>query len=281
MALSKDSLTLADFIRANPKLLIISGAGCSQDSGIPTYRDKQGNWLRNDPIQHKDYLSDPFMRQRYWTRSYYGWQQIAQAKPNRAHQSLATLQQHGFGTRLVTQNVDGLHQLAGHKGVIDLHGRLSEVVCLDCSEITDRNKHQQRLDEENPSLNKLRSQPELRPDGDAEVDNSIASTLNLPRCLNCDGVLKPNVVFYGGSVDRGLVQKIYQMTQAADAILIVGSSLMVFSSFRFVKRARELQKPIVVINEGVTRADEFLTMKFEQPCQELLTATTKLLTEQL
>jgi len=279
MALSTDSKTLANFISANPKLLIISGAGCSQDSGIPTYRDKEGNWLRNDPIQHKDYLSDPFTRQRYWARSYYGWQQITQAKPNDAHRSLAKLQQLGFGSNLVTQNVDGLHQLAGHKEVIDLHGRLSEVVCLDCDQITERSKHQEHLRDQNPALDSLRSQPEIRPDGDAEVDNAIARTLTLPKCLNCGGILKPNVVFYGGSVDRGLVQSIYQMTQDADALLIVGSSLMVFSSYRFVKRARELKKPLVAINEGMTRADEFLTMKFEHPCQELLAETTDLITQ--
>ncbi|MDG1207426.1 MAG: NAD-dependent protein deacetylase [Pseudomonadales bacterium] len=281
MTLSTDSHILADFILANPNLLIISGAGCSQDSGIPTYRDKEGNWLRNDPIQHKDYLNDAFTRQRYWARSYYGWRQIVEAQPNSAHQSLVTLQKLGFGSKLVTQNVDGLHQLAGHKNVIDLHGSLSEVVCLSCGEITDRNEHQKHLLDMNPSLDSLRSHPEIRPDGDAEVDNSIASTLNLPKCGRCKGVLKPNVVFYGGSVDRGLVQDIYQMTQDADAVLIIGSSLMVFSSFRFVKRARELEKPIVAINDGMTRADDFLTTKFEQPCQELLIATTSLLTQQL
>lgn len=277
MLASKNSQQLADFISDNPRLLIISGAGCSQSSGIPTYRDKNGQWLRSEPIQHKDYLNDAFARQRYWARSYYGWQQIALAQPNEAHRSLATLQQLGFGANLVTQNVDGLHQLAGHKRVVDLHGRLSEVVCLSCDQISDRQAHQHRLLDYNPHLDSVRSQAEIRPDGDAEIDNVIAHGLKIPECLDCGGMLKPNVVFYGGSVDRELVQEIYQMTQNADAILIVGSSLMVFSSYRFVKRARELHKPIVAVNEGTTRADDFLTIKFKQPCQQLLAETTSLL----
>lgn len=261
--------TLQAFIAEHPKLFVITGAGISRASGIPTYRDEIGTWKTNSPIQHGEFLKDVAVRQRYWARSFGGWPNVGTARPNKAHRQLVTLEQRGYVTSLLTQNIDRLHQKAGQKRVIDLHGRLDEVVCMDCGAITPREQIQRWLEQHNPHLENL--EVEMAPDGDAEVREELIGRVKVPDCERCSGLLKPNVVFYGGSVDREKVNYLIDKLQHADAILVIGSSLMVYSSFRFCKYAVERNIPIACINQGMTRADGLLAMKVSADCGEVLT----------
>lgn len=257
--------SLADFIEANPKLLAITGAGCSAPSGIPTYRNALAEWQRSTPIQHGDFLTSAQSRRRYWARSFAGWPAVERAKPNGAHLGLTALERNGSVVTVVTQNVDGLHQKAGQQHVIDLHGRLDRVFCLGCGARSSRAALQRRLQDANPFL-----EPRvlaLTPDGDAEIDEVHASRIRIPTCERCGGVLKPDVVFYGGSVDKALVRAVYKLLDDVDALLVVGSSLMVFSAFRFVRRAAEAGIPIAIVNRGVTRADDMATLKLDVDCE--------------
>lgn len=266
---------LLSFIRQHPRLLVITGAGCSQPSGIPTYRDEEGAWQRSSPIQHKEFMEKESVRKRYWARSYSGWPSIRRATPNQAHHSLRTLEALGLIRHLVTQNVDGLHQAAGHRSVTDLHGRLSEVVCTQCGSLSERERLQQRFADLNKNLSE--AYDTLQPDGDASLDHNIeteiTSSLVVPACESCKGILKPNVVFFGGTVPRHTVEAIYSAMNDVDALLIVGSSLMVYSGYRFCKRASALNLPIVAINNGKTRADDFLSLKVSDDCVSVLTHT--------
>ncbi len=259
---------LIEFVEQNPNLLVITGAGCSAASGIPTYRDENAEWQRSSPIQHKDFISEAKSRQRYWARSFAGWPPVRDASPNDAHHSLTRLEDRGLISLLVTQNVDRLHQKSGHDKVRDLHGRLDRVICLDCGQLSERERMQERLAEENPGL-----EPrilELTPDGDAEVEQHVIDHLVVPACDRCGGVLKPDVVFFGGAVDRGLVDSINEAVSNADGVLVVGSTLMVFSSFRFVRLAHSQEKPVAILNRGKTRADDLATLKIDADCRETL-----------
>lgn len=261
---------LGRFIDAHGPLLAITGAGCSAPSGIPTYRNREAEWQRSNPIQHQEFLTREQSRKRYWARSFAGWPAVAGAKPNAAHLALASLERDGAVTTLVTQNVDGLHQKAGHREVIDLHGRLDTVVCLDCGTRLSRSVMQERLARANPFL--APKVLALTPDGDAEVRAEDIERINLPHCERCDGMLKPDVVFYGGTVDKALVQRVHDRLEAAGGVLVVGSSLMVFSAFRFVRRASELGLPIAIVNQGITRGDNLATLKLDTDCEVALTA---------
>ena len=259
---------LLQFVAKHPRLLVLTGAGCSLASGIPTYRDHAGVWQRNTPIQHRDFLSRPASRQRYWARSFAGWPAVAAARPNHAHRALAALEQQGLIDLVVTQNVDRLHQRAGQRRVIDLHGALDEVVCLDCGGISPRSHMQLRLAACNPYLV---TRGELAPDGDADVPDEWVSRVVVPPCERCGGVLKPNVVFFGDAVDRSLVQGIFASLEQAQGLLVVGSSLMVFSGFRFVRHAHQQGIPVACINPGLTRADDLFDLKVAADCGDTLT----------
>ena len=262
------STALREFLLANPRTVILTGAGISLASGIPTYRDSSGKWQRNDPIQHRDFVDKPASRQRYWARSYAGWPAVGKAQPNTAHRALTRLEEAGFGSLLVTQNVDRLHQRAGSQRVIDLHGRLDSVVCLSCGEKSERALMQQRLIESNSTLP---SPGELAPDGDADVPDEVIDDFVVPPCASCGGVLKPDVVFFGDSVPRDTVNEIFSAIDAAGALLVIGSSLMVYSGFRFCRHAHQASYPLACINPGATRADELFTLKSEADCaRELL-----------
>lgn len=267
-----DGEQLQDFIASHPRLFVITGAGISRASGIPTYRDEIGNWKTNTPIQHGEFLKDASVRQRYWARSFGGWPNVGNANPNSAHRGLVELEKLGYVTSLVTQNIDRLHQKAGQKKVIDLHGRLDQVVCMDCGAITSRQDIQHWLWQNNPHLENLKL--ELGPDGDADVREELIAQVRIPSCGLCSGLLKPNVVFYGGSVGREKVNYLYDKLEAADCMLVVGTSLMVYSSFRFCKFAAERKIPIVCINEGLTRADGLLEFKVLEDCGRVLTRLT-------
>ena len=266
---------LAEFIEEYPDLFVITGAGISRNSGIQTYRDEVGNWKSNNPIQHSDFLNKETARRRYWARSFGGWPNVASAKPNDAHKALVKLESKGYVATLATQNVDRLHQKAGHKKVTDLHGRLDQVVCMDCGLLTSREEIQAWLLQHNPQLARMETiETALRPDGDAEVRDEFVHEIKVPQCPRCNGLLKPNVVFYGSSVNKEVVNYLFNGLQKAKALLVIGTSLMVYSSFRFCKYASENKIPIACINEGLTRADSLFSLKVEGDCSDVLNQST-------
>ena len=243
---------------------MLTGAGVSTASGIPDYRDESGAWKHSRPMQFQDFVGSDYSRRRYWARSAIGRIRFKAASPNRAHFALAHLEALGKISLLITQNVDQLHQRAGSHRVVDLHGSLDQVVCLDCSSRISREGIQNYLMQHNSVLNNLTSVP--APDGDAQLDRIDFSQIDIPQCDRCGGILKPDVVFYGENVPPERVKTCSDAMDEADAMLIAGSSLMVYSGYRFVRRACESGISIVAINLGVTRADDMLTMKIERDC---------------
>ena len=242
----------------------------STASGIPDYRDRDGNWKPAKPIQFGDFVTSPAARQRYWARSFVGWQQFSRAKPNRAHRALADLESSGRVDTLITQNVDGLHSAAGSRRVIDLHGDLGKVRCLDCDLVLRRADYQEALEAANPGWHaEARA---LRADGDAELDGDDIGDFNVPECRRCGGTLKPDVVMFGESVPKDRVQDAMKAVDRADALLVVGSSLMVFSGYRFARHASASGKPIAIVNQGCTRADDIATLKVDDDCAQVLPA---------
>ena len=263
-----DSSALADFIQQYPRLFILTGAGCSTDSGIPDYRDAAGGWKRAQPVTLQAFMRDPLTRRRYWARSLIGWQRFGYAAPNAAHYALARLGQRGHVERLVTQNVDRLHQAAGSAEAIDLHGRMDLVRCMDCWRLQPRSELQDELMSLNPSWAQLDAR--TAPDGDADLDGLDFEAFEVPPCSYCAGVLKPDVVFFGESVPKERVEMAMDHLQRADAMLVVGSSLMVYSGYRFAQAAATQGKPIAAVNLGRTRADDLLALKIAQPCAQAL-----------
>ena len=255
--------------------MVLTGAGISAGSGIPTYRDINGIWQRNQPVQHQDFVNSPAARRRYWQRSFAGWPLMSVAEPTDSHFALACLESSGLVPLLVTQNVDRLHQRAGHRNVIDLHGRVDEIICLSCHALLSRNTMQDRLKSMNPSL-------ELKgiaaPDGDAEVE--LVEGFQVPDCDHCNGILMPNVVFFGGSVNRARVDEIKAAILAADALMVVGSSLQVFSGYRFCRYAFDHNIPIMSVNPGKTRADDLFSVRVPAPSDEVLPFLAQKLTAQ-
>jgi NAD-dependent SIR2 family protein deacetylase len=256
--------SLRDFIARHRRLFVLTGAGCSTDSGIPDYRDGNGDWKRSPPVNFQSFMGSEAVRRRYWARSLVGWQRFRRAGPNGAHAALARLEQRGRLGLLVTQNVDGLHQAAGSTNVIDLHGRLDRVRCMECDGLVPREEVQGELLRRNPGWDRLEGLP--APDGDADVEALPFDEFVVPACSRCDGVLKPDVVFFGESVPRPRVEESMRQLDRADAVLVVGSSLMVYSGYRFVQAAAQSGKPIAAVNLGRTRADELLTLKVSEPC---------------
>jgi NAD-dependent SIR2 family protein deacetylase len=240
-------------------------------SGIPTYRDQHGNWLHSAPLQEQAFLKDEHTRRRYWARSRYGWPVIRDAQPNAAHLALAEIEERGHIELLITQNVDRLHQRAGSRNVIDLHGRVDLVRCLACATMHNRDAIQALLEQKNqwPYL----SQQTRRPDGDMEIPEETLRQLALPQCHLCAGVLMPDVVFFGGTVPTERVNTCLDALERADALIAIGSSLMVFSGYRFCRRASQLGKAIAIINPGVTRADDLAQLRCRSPAGPLLTQT--------
>jgi len=267
---------LAEHAFSVKRLLVITGAGISTHSGIPDYRSPNGSYSRgHKPIQHHEFVKSEAMRRRYWARSYVGFQYFSLARPNAAHRALAELEAHGRVHGLVTQNVDGLHIQAGQQRVLDLHGRIDLVDCLDCGAQTTRASLQDRLREHNEewvaSLKPMLP-TELRADGDLELTQEQTERFDVPSCDKCGGVLKPSVTFFGGSVPQASVQAAADEVAAADALLVVGSSLQVYSAFRLAKYAAEAGKPIAILNNGPTRADELATLRVACDAAEVLPA---------
>lgn len=269
---------LIDFIRRYPRLLVLTGAGISTDSGIPDYRDTNGEWKRKQPVQHPDFMRCEQTRKRYWARSLVGWPVMRDAQPNDAHLAVAHLEALGHIELLVTQNVDGLHQQAGNRNVIDLHGRSDRVICMNCDFTCSRDEVHRRSTEMNPAFTHFTAA--TAPDGDADLEVDF-STFHPPNCPRCGGILKPDVVFFGDNVPKQRVIDALDALQRADALLVIGSSLMVYSGFRFCRRAHERSTPIAALTLGKTRADELLNMKLDAPITPVLNATLKGLGAQL
>jgi NAD-dependent SIR2 family protein deacetylase len=261
---------LFGFMQTHPRLFVLTGAGISTGSGIPDYRNENGDWKRPAPVQYQDFVRQPRTRQRYWARSLVGWPWFARAEPNLCHQTLSDWESLGLITRLVTQNVDRLHQAAGSRRVIDLHGRLDRVICLDCQNRFARTSFQQTLIELNPDYAALSA--EFAPDGDAYLEHTDFGAFLVPECPHCDGILKPDVVFFGETVPRTRVNSAVEALLQADALLVIGSSLMVYSGYRFCRLAAEHGLPIAAITPGRTRADDLLTLKISQRFEDTIPA---------
>jgi len=264
MLISMENEALRQFIEKHPRLFVLTGAGCSTDSGIPDYRDADGEWKRAQPVQFRAFMEELSTRKRYWARSLVGWRRFRRAAPNEAHLALAALERQGRVELLVTQNVDRLHQAAGSTHVVDLHGRLDIVRCMGCEQSLSREELQQELLRRNPDWAHLDARE--APDGDADLEGLDFATFEIPPCVRCGGLLKPDVVFFGESVPRERVEVAMRGVQDADAMLVVGSSLMVYSGYRFARQAAATGKPIASVNLGRTRADELLSLKIAQPC---------------
>jgi len=259
---------LARFIDRHPRLFVLTGAGCSTASGIPDYRDAAGEWKRRQPITYQDFVTHDRSRQRYWARSLAGFRRLRTARPNDAHHALAALERRGHVAGLVTQNVDGLHQAAGSQEVIDLHGRIDTVRCLACGRRSSREHLQVELERRNPAFAALEAVE--APDGDADLDGVPFDQFDIPACDQCHGMLKPDVVFFGEGVPPERVQTAMATIEVSDGMLVIGSSLMVYSGYRFVKAMAEAGKPIAAVNLGRTRADDLLTLKITDECAAAL-----------
>jgi NAD-dependent SIR2 family protein deacetylase len=263
-----ESNALRDFVNRHDRHFVLTGAGCSTNSGIPDYRDADGNWKRTPPVTFQAFMGEEATRKRYWARSLIGWRRFGRAQPNGTHHALAKLEDIGKCELLLTQNVDRLHQAAGNRQVIDLHGRLDLVRCMGCERRVQRHEFQDEMSRLNADWLTLDAVD--APDGDADLDGVDFASFNVPTCAQCGGLLKPDVVFFGENVPRDQVDTALAHLQKADAMLIVGSSLMVYSGFRFVQAAARLGLPIAAVNLGHTRADELLTIKVEDQCEAAL-----------
>ncbi|HET9949650.1 MAG TPA: NAD-dependent protein deacetylase [Longimicrobiales bacterium] len=256
------------------RAVALVGAGCSTESGIPDYRGPDGRMRHRRPMQFREFVESADGRARYWSRSAVGWPVFASARPNAAHVALADLERAGVLAGVITQNVDGLHQAAGSREVVELHGSLARVRCLDCGRSERRDALQERLLELNAGwlarLGAASGEAGARPDGDAELPAEALAGFRVPACEACDGVLKPDVVFFGESVPKERVGAAASLLERADVLLVVGSSLAVYSGRRFVYRARDAGLPVGIVNQGPTRADELARVKVEGRAGDVL-----------
>jgi NAD-dependent SIR2 family protein deacetylase len=263
---------LVDLVRTTAPL-VLTGAGMSTESGIPDYRGPDGR-RRVTPMQYAEFTGSPIARQRYWARSYVGWQRLRSASPNAGHRAVADLQQAGLLGPVITQNVDGLHQSAGATDVVELHGSLARVRCLSCGDLTTRADLDARMAQANPAYAVTSGQ--IRPDGDIALDEVDVAGFHLPLCLVCGhDMLKPDVVFFGESVPKPVVAQCFELTEEAGALLVLGSSLAVMSGYRFVRRAAARGIPVAIVTHGPSRGDEQATLRVDAPLGPLLTAVAR------
>ena len=261
---------LAAFLAPHRQVLVLTGAGISTASGIPDYRGRDGVRRGRAPVQGPEFRQSEAVRKRYWARSMVGYPTLARAAPNAAHHAIAELQADARLGALITQNVDGLHRRAGSSGVLELHGNIHRVVCLDCHAHFPRQFVQNLLEEANPDAAGVVAV--AAPDGDAHVEPDALTGFHVVDCIHCGGTLKPDVVFFGDGVAPACTAQALDAMEAADALLVIGSSLMVFSGFRFCRMAAAAGKPIAAINLGITRADALLTLKIDGAAERLLPA---------
>jgi NAD-dependent SIR2 family protein deacetylase len=268
---------LADLMCAGG-VAVLSGAGLSTESGIPDYRGPSGVARRHTPMTYQTFVGDPAARRRYWARSHVGWCGIARAAPNAGHVAIAELERAGLVDGIVTQNVDGLHQAGGAGGVVELHGSLDQVICLDCGTPGTRDRLDERLRAANPDFD-----PRVlavNPDGDVELDDTLLAEFEIVDCTTCiGGMLKPDVVFFGESVPVDRVQRSYEIVEGSRLLLVLGSSLTVMSGRRFVIRAAKLGIPVVIVNQGATRGDDYAAFTLDAPLGTVLPALVEKLAE--
>ena len=250
------------------RTVVLTGAGLSTDSGIPDYRGPGAPARR--PMTYQEFVADPAHQRRYWARAHVGWSRMGSAEPNAGHRALARLEAQGRVPLLITQNVDGLHERAGHRRLVALHGRISDVVCLDCGQRSRRTTMQRLLSEANPGWLREHGDVASRPDGDVELEETARFVV--PPCAGCGGRLKPHVVFFGENVPKDRVARCYAAVDGADALLVVGSSLTVMSGLRFVRYAAKAGTPVVIVNRGPTRGDDLASVKVDGGCSEWLSA---------
>jgi NAD-dependent SIR2 family protein deacetylase len=254
------SLRSAVELLGDRRLAVLTGAGLSTDSGIPDYRGP--NSVPRNPMTYQQFVGDEALRRRYWARNHVGWHHLRRADPNDGHRALAQMEQRGLLTGLITQNVDRLHSAAGSTNVVDLHGTYDRVVCLSCRSSFSRQQIATLLERLNPGyLERTGDAGDVAPDADADVDDT--SDFTIAPCPVCGGMLKPDFVYFGENVPKDRVERAYAMVDDAGALLVAGSSLTVMSGLRFVRHAAKHGKPVVIINRGATRGDEFASLKLD------------------
>jgi NAD-dependent SIR2 family protein deacetylase len=261
---------LADLVAAGDAV-ILSGAGLSTESGIPDYRGPTGLARRATPMTYQAFTGSAAARRRYWARSHLGWRNIARARPNHGHRAVAELDRRGLLGGIITQNVDGLHQVAGASGVTELHGSLHRVTCLSCGQRTSRTDLHRRLTAANPGWD-AESAALINPDGDAVLGDDATEVFQVVDCASCHGVLKPDVVFFGENVPPQRVEACYALVERASSLIVLGSSLTVMSGFRYVRHAARRRVPVVIVNQGSTRGDEYATATLDAPLGRVLGA---------
>jgi len=270
-ATATDSFGVLAGVVAAGGVLVLSGAGLSTESGIPDYRGPTGLALRAAPMTYQTFTGSAAARRRYWARSHVGWRRIARAVPNDGHYAVAELGRRGLLAGIITQNVDGLHQAAGAVNVTELHGSLHRVICLSCGRRTSRMDLERRLEAANPGWDALLSAT-INPDGDAVLADSATGSFRVVECSACQGVLKPDVVFFGENVPPARARACYALVESARALVVLGSSLTVMSGLRYVRHAAKLGRPVVIVNQGATRGDQHATAILDAPLGGTLTA---------
>jgi len=257
-----DVSTLVELARGR-RVVALTGAGCSTESGIPDYRGVDTPPRPRAPLQHREFVDHEHNRRRYWARSLLGWPRLAAAQPNDGHRAIAALEESGAIRGVITQNVDSLHTVAGSKNVVELHGALARVRCLACGEITSRNVLQDRLLAENSTWPARARMATIAPDGDVDLPDELIADFQFVPCTGCGGTLMPDVVFFGGSVPKATLEAAWALFDQAELLLVIGSSLTVFSGYRFVRRAAEREVPVAILNRGPTRGDPHATLRID------------------
>lgn len=264
-----DLASLVELARGR-RVVALTGAGCSTESGIPDYRGIDTPPRPRAPLQHREFVEKADNRRRYWARSLLGWPRLAAAQPNAGHRAIAALERAGVVAGVITQNVDSLHTAAGSRDVVELHGALARVRCLSCGEITSRHTLQDRLLAANETWPARARMATIAPDGDVDLPDELVADFTVVTCTACDGVLMPDVVFFGGSVPRATLDAAWALFDRAELLLVIGSSLTVFSGYRFVRRAAERGVPVAIVNRGPTRGDPHALLRIDARCGEAL-----------
>ena len=269
---------LADFFNTHSNVLVLTGAGISVPSGIPEYRDENGNWKHSRPVQYQEFLRSALVYRRYWARSTLGWRVMGQAAPNAAHHALAQLEAAKLVDCVVTQNVDQLHTRAGQRAVINLHGHLGTASCQQCDFQIGRDALQAQLEASNSDwLAEYRAPVSQKPDGDVAMEDAAHELFVPPKCSSCNGLIKPDVVFFGENIPASTSETVRARQASADALIVIGSSLIVFSGFRIARDFHQRGLPIGLINPGKTRADELVSFKYTDDASQLLPKVVDLL----
>lgn len=251
------------------RVLVLSGAGISTESGIPDYRGEGGSLSRHTPMTYQDFTGSAQARRRYWARSHLGWRTFGRARPNAGHRAVAAFERHGLLAGVITQNVDGLHQAAGSKDVVELHGSLDRVVCLSCNAFSSRRELARRLEEANAGFDPVAAA--INPDGDADLTDEQVGDFRVVSCSVCGGVLKPDVVFFGEAVPPPRVEHCRELVHEAATLLVLGSSLTVMSGLRFVRQAAQAGKAVLIVNRDLTRGDRHAVTRIALPLGTALT----------